>query len=60
MKMEIKVTGTPDEIEKLLSAIGGSKEQLQEIKADTAYLRQRFPPFDIREQGRRYRDIAKS
>ena len=25
--MEIKVIGTPDEIEKLLNAIGGSKEQ---------------------------------
>ena len=26
--MEIKITGTPEEIEKLLNAIGGSKEQL--------------------------------
>lgn len=25
--MELKITGTPDEIEKLLNAIGGSKEQ---------------------------------
>lgn len=25
--MEIKITGTPEEIEKLLNAIGGSKEQ---------------------------------
>lgn len=29
--MKIKVTGTPDEIKKLLSAIGGSKEQSKEI-----------------------------
>ena len=26
--MEFKITGTPEEIEKLLNAIGGSKEQL--------------------------------
>lgn len=26
--MEIKITGTPGEIKKLLDAIGGSKEQL--------------------------------
>ncbi len=26
--MEIKITGTPEEIEKLLNANGGSKEQL--------------------------------
>ncbi|MBC8743127.1 hypothetical protein H5W18_00260 [Lactobacillus sp. Marseille-P7033] len=25
--MEIKITGTPEEIEKLFNAIGGSKEQ---------------------------------
>lgn len=29
--MEIKLTGTPEEIEKLLNAIGGSKEQPKEI-----------------------------
>lgn len=28
MKVEIKVTGTPEEINKLLNAICGSKEQL--------------------------------
>lgn len=32
--MEIKITGTPEEIEKLLNAIGGSKEQL--VKVDLA------------------------
>lgn len=31
MKMEIKITGTPEEIKKLLDAIGGSKEQPKEI-----------------------------
>ena len=30
-KMEMKLTGTPEEIEKLLNAIGGSKEQSKKI-----------------------------
>ena len=29
--MEMKLTGTPEEIEKLLNAIGGSKEQSKKI-----------------------------
>lgn len=37
--MEIKITGTPEEIEKLLNAIGGSKEQLIKIDANTAFLK---------------------
>lgn len=35
-KMEIKITGTPEEIEKLLNAIGGSKEQLLKINGLSA------------------------
>ena len=30
--MKIKITGTPEEIEKLLNAIGDSKEQLRILK----------------------------
>lgn len=35
-RMEIKITGTPEEIEKLLNAIGGSKEQLLKINGLSA------------------------
>lgn len=38
-KMEIKITGTPEEIEKLLNAIGGSKEQLLRVESNIANLR---------------------
>lgn len=31
-RMKIKITGTPEEIEKLLNAIGDSKEQLRILK----------------------------
>lgn len=34
--MKIKITGTPEEIEKLLNAIGGSKEQLLKINGLSA------------------------
>ncbi len=34
--MEIKITGTPEEIEKLLNAIAGSKEQLLKINGLSA------------------------
>ncbi len=37
--MEIKITGTPEEIEKLLNAIGGSKEQLLRVESNIANLR---------------------
>lgn len=60
MEVKAKVTGTPEEIKKLFDAIAGSKEQLNQIASDTSYLHKRFAPFDIREQGRRYRDIAES
>lgn len=58
--MKITIMGSPKEIKKLLSAIGGSKEQLNKIASDTDYLRNRFPPFDLKEQIRRCRDIAES
>ena len=44
--MEIKITGTSDEIEKLLNAIGSSKGQLDKIAADTSFLHERFKPMD--------------
>lgn len=44
--MRITIDGKPEEIEKLLNAISGSKEQLHQITSDTSYLRERFPPFD--------------
>jgi len=42
--MEIKVTGTPDEIEKLLNAIGGSKEQSVETVDVTTGKTKRLNP----------------
>jgi malate synthase len=44
--MKVTLEGKPEEIEKLLNAIGGSKEQLDKIGADTAWLRKRFTPMD--------------
>lgn len=37
--MEMKLTGTPEEIEKLFNAIGGSKEQLLRVESDIANFR---------------------
>ena len=37
--MEMKLTGTPEEIEKLLNAIGGGKEQLLRVESDIANFR---------------------
>ena len=38
-RMKIKITGTPEEIEKLLNAIAGSKEQLLRVESDIANFR---------------------
>lgn len=37
--MEIKVTGTPEEIGKLLDIISGNEEQLFKVESDIATLR---------------------
>ena len=37
--MKITIEGTPEEIEKLLNAIAGSKEQLLRVESDIANFR---------------------
>ena len=58
-RMEIKITGTPEEIEKLLNAIGGSKEQLIKIDANTAFLK-KLKPMDPKVYRQKLEDGLKT
>ncbi len=55
--MEIKVTGTPDEIKKLLNANKNSIEQLKNIGIDVAWLRKRFTPMDPKAYRQKLQDV---
>ena len=57
--MEIKITGKPEEIEKLYNAIGGSKEQLIKIDANTAFLK-KLKPMNPKVYRRKLEGVLKT
>ena len=58
-RMEIKITGKPEEIEKLFNAIGGSKEQLIKIDANTAFLK-KLKPMNPKVYRRKLEGVLKT